>query len=218
MICQFQWGFAMAEIEIKNLANEVVGKLEISDKVFRAKLNESLIWEAVKHYEDSLRAGTVATKTRGEVSGSGKKLWRQKGTGRARIGSVRSPLWRHGGTVHGPQPRDYAYAFPRKKLRNALCSALSAKLDGNALMVVDSFELESYKTKELSKILRNLAGETDVLLINAGDNRNLKLSSRNLPNVKLVGETGVNVHDVIKFQKLIFSKEALLQVQEVLAQ
>ncbi|MBP1610623.1 MAG: rplD [Acidobacteria bacterium] len=218
VIRQFQWGFAMAEIEIKNLANEVVGKLEVSDKIFKAKLNEPLIWEAVKHYEDSLRAGTAATKTRGEVSGSGKKLWRQKGTGRARIGSVRSPLWRHGGTVHGPQPRDYTYAFPRKKLRNALCSALSARLGDNALTVVDSFSLENHKTKELSRILKSLAGESSVLLVNAGENQNLKLSSRNLPNVKLVPETGINVHDVVKFQRLIFSKEALLQVQEVLGQ
>jgi large subunit ribosomal protein L4 len=206
----------MAEIEIRNLANEVVGTLEISDKVFKAELNEPLIWEAVKHYEDSLRAGTAATKTRGEVSGSGKKLWRQKGTGRARIGSVRSPLWRHGGTVHGPQPRDYSYSFPRKKLRGAICSALSAKFDESALLVVDSFNLENPKTKEFNKILKGLAGDGKVLLVNAGDNRNLKLSARNLPNVKLVPETGINVHDIVEYQKLIFSKEALLQVQEVL--
>ena len=118
----------MAEIDVKNLVNEVVGKLDLSDHVFRAKPNEPLIWEAVKHYADSLRSGTAATKTRREVSGSGKKLWRQKGTGRARIGSIRSPLWRHGGTVHGPQPRSYQYRFPRRKLRGALRSALSAKL------------------------------------------------------------------------------------------
>ena len=133
----------MAEIEMKNLENEVVGKLELSDEVFKAALNEPLIWEAVKHYEASLRSGTAATKTRGEVSGSGKKLWRQKGTGRARIGSVRSPLWRHGGTVHGPQPRDYVYAFPRKKFRGALRSALSAKFGDNCLTVVDAFTLDA---------------------------------------------------------------------------
>jgi len=121
----------MAEIDIRNLQNEVVGKLELSDEVFKAEFNEPLIWEAVRHYADSLRAGTAATKTRAEVSGSGKKLWRQKGTGRARIGSIRSPLWRHGGTVHGPQPRDYSYRFPRKKLRGAMRSALSAKLGEN---------------------------------------------------------------------------------------
>src|SRR5881628_3946283 len=143
----------MAEIEVKNLASEVVGKLELSDEVFKVKINETLIWEAVKHYRDSRRSGTASTKTRAEVSGSGKKLWRQKGTGRARIGSIRSPLWRHGGTVHGPKPRSYAYRFPRKKLRGALRSALSAKLGDNALTVVEGLTLENPKTRELRKLL-----------------------------------------------------------------
>ena len=207
----------MAEIEVKNLANEVVGKLELSDEVFKAPLNSSLIWEAVKHYEDSLRAGTVATKTRGLVSGSGKKLWRQKGTGRARIGSIRSPLWRHGGTVHGPQPRSYVYAFPRKKLRGALRSALSARLGENCLTVIDGFQLESHKTKDLQKALKNFGAGRKVLLVDSGENRNLALSSRNLPRVKLVPGQGVNIHDVVDNELLIFSKEAILQVQEVLS-
>src|SRR5512147_2539949 len=143
----------MAEIEIKNLANEVVGKLEVSDKIFKAKLNEPLIWEAVKHYQDSLRAGTAATKTRGMVSGSGKKLWRQKGTGRARVGSIRSPLWRHGGTVHGPRPRSYEYALPKKMLLGALRSALSAKLAEEKLTIVDAWSLDTHKTKTLRHAL-----------------------------------------------------------------
>ncbi len=155
----------MAEIEVKNLANEVIGKLELSDEVFKAPVNEPLIWEAVKHYQDSLRAGTAATKTRGMVRGSGKKLWRQKGTGRARIGSVRSPLWRHGGTVHGPQPRSYVYAFPRKKIRGALRSALSARFGENCLTVVDAFQLEGPKTKDLQKILRGFGAGRKILLI-----------------------------------------------------
>jgi large subunit ribosomal protein L4 len=207
----------MAEIDIKNLANEVVGKLEVSDEVFKADLNEPLIWEAVKHYEDSLRSGTAATKTRGLVSGSGKKLWKQKGTGRARIGSIRSPLWRHGGTVHGPKPRDYSYAFPRKKIRGALRSALSAKLGDSALTVIDSFALETNKTKDLQKILLGLGGADKVLLVDSGENRNLRLSSRNLPNVKLVPSTGVNIHDVVNSRQLLFSREAILQIQEVLS-
>src|SRR5512136_3174048 len=135
----------MAEIEVRNLANEVVGKLELSDVVFKAELNQPLIWEAVKHYSDSLRAGTASTKVRGEVSGSGKKLWRQKGTGRARVGSIRTPLWRHGGTVHGPKPRSYEYDFPRKKLLGALRSALAAKLADGKLVVVESFSLGEVK-------------------------------------------------------------------------
>src|SRR5512138_1931507 len=144
----------MVEIEVKNLANEVIGKLELSDAVFKTELNQPLIWEAVKHYNDSLRAGTASTKVRGEVSGSGKKLWRQKGTGRARVGSIRSPLWRHGGTVHGPKPRSYSYRFPRKKLRIALRSALSAKLSENSLAVIENLAPESSKTKDFQKILK----------------------------------------------------------------
>lgn len=210
-------GLVMAEIEVKNLSNEVVGKLELSDQVFKAPVNEHLIWEAVKHYADSLRAGTAATKTRAEVSGSGKKLWRQKGTGRARIGSIRSPLWRHGGTVHGPQPRSYDYSFPRKKLRGALRSALSAKFEENALTVVDEFVLENPKTKEFQKKLQGLAGTGKVLVVNSGDNANLRLSSRNLPNVKLVPGTGVNIKDLMNHRTVVFSREAILQVQEVLS-
>jgi large subunit ribosomal protein L4 len=177
----------------------------------------SLIWEAVKHYQDSLRAGTAATKTRGAVSGSGKKLWRQKGTGRARIGSIRSPLWRHGGTVHGPQPRSYVYAFPRKKVRGALRSALSARFSENCLAVVDAFAIESCKTKELQKLLNQFGAGRKILLIDGGGSRNLRLSSQNLPKVKLVPGTGVNIHDIVNHELLIFSKDAILQVQEVLS-
>ena len=207
----------MAETELKSLANEVVGKLELSDRVFKAELNEPLIWEAVKHYLDSRRAGTAATKTRGVVSGSGKKLWRQKGTGRARIGSIRSPLWRHGGTVHGPQPRDYSYKLPRKKLRGALRSALSARLGENSLTVVEAFELQSPKTKDFLKILRGLGGTGKILLVDSGRNRNLALSSRNLPLVKLVADQGLNIYDVVNHQHVIFSREAVFRVQEVLS-
>ena len=130
----------MATIDVLNLGGEKVGTLDLADEVFGA-VNEDLLWEAVKHYRAGQRAGTHATKTRGLVSGSGKKLWRQKGTGRARIASIRSPLWRHGGTVHGPKPRSYDYAFPRKKLLGALRSALAAKFADGKLVVVDSFEL-----------------------------------------------------------------------------
>ena len=207
----------MAEIDVKNLANEVVGKLELSDAVFQAPLNAPLIWEAVKHYQDSLRAGTAATKTRGRVSGSGKKLWRQKGTGRARIGSIRSPLWRHGGTVHGPQPRTYAYAFPRKKLRGAMRSALSARFGENCLAVVEAFGLENPKTAELKRALDGFGAGRKILLVDSSDNRNLKLSSRNLPRVKLVPGQGVNIYDLVNHEVVIFSKEAILQVQEVLS-
>jgi large subunit ribosomal protein L4 len=210
-------GSVMAEIEVKNLANEVVGKLKLSDAVFKAEFNQPLIWEAVKHYNDSLRAGTASTKGRGEVRGSGKKLWRQKGTGRARVGSVRSPVWRHGGTVHGPKPRDYSYRFPRKKLRGALRSALSAKLNENALTVVDSIKIDSPKTKEFNKLLAGMGFTGKVLVVDSCENKNLDLSLRNLPKVKLVAGTGVNIFDVVNSHTLLFSKESILQLQEVLS-
>ncbi len=206
----------MAEIEVKNLANEVVGKLELSDAVFKAEFNQPLIWEAVKHYNDSLRAGTASTKVRGEVRGSGKKLWRQKGTGRARVGSIRSPLWRHGGTVHGPKPRDYSYRFPRKKLQLAMRSALSAKLSENSLAVVEAFSLENHKTKDFQKILTGMGFTGKVLVVDSGGNKNLSLSSRNLPKVKLVPGTGVNIFDVVNSNTVLFSKDTILQVQEAL--
>jgi large subunit ribosomal protein L4 len=207
----------MAEIEVKNLANEVVGKLELSDAVFRAEFNQPLIWEAVKHYNDSLRAGTASTKSRGEVSGSGKKLWRQKGTGRARIGSIRSPLWRHGGTVHGPKPRNYSYPFPRKKLQGAMRSALSAKFSENCLAVFEAFSLERRKTKDLQKILGGLGFTGKVLIVDSSSDKNLLLSSRNLPKVKLVPGNGVNIFDVVNSNVLLFSRDSILQLQEVLS-
>lgn len=207
----------MAEIEVKNLANEVVGKLELSDAVFNAEFNQPLIWEAVKHYNDSLRSGTASTKVRGDVSGSGKKLWRQKGTGRARVGSIRSPLWRHGGTVHGPKPRSYVYRFPRKKLHGALCSALSAKLKENSVAVVDAFSVQSHKTKEFKKIIAELGFNGKLLIVDSSGDRNLKLSARNLPKVKLVPSTAVNIFDVVNSNTLLFSKDSILQIQEALS-
>src|SRR5512141_2290393 len=142
----------MATIDVLNLSGEKTGTLELSDEVFGA-INEDLLWEAVKHYRAAHRSGTHATKNRKLVSGSGKKLWRQKGTGRARVGSIRSPLWRHGGTVHGPQPRSYDYAFPRKKLLGALRSALASKLAEGKLIVVNAFDVKEVKTKAIREAL-----------------------------------------------------------------
>ena len=140
----------MAKVDVVNLDGKRVGSLELADVVF-GQVNEDLLWEAVKHYRASMRQGTHATKNRKLVAGSGKKLWKQKGTGRARVGSVRSPLWRHGGTVHGPQPRSYDYAFPRKKLLGALRSALASKLADGKLTVVDTLELKEPKIEALSR-------------------------------------------------------------------
>src|SRR5215475_13044418 len=176
----------MAKIDVLDLKGKKVGTLELEDEVFGG-INEDLLWEAVKHYGSSLRAGTHATKNRKLVSGSGKKLWRQKGTGRARVGSIRSPLWRHGGTVHGPQPRSYDYQFPRKKLYGALRSALAAKLADGKLTVVEGFELEEVSSKDFRKSLGKLGmGKTALLVDSAKANRNLELSARNVAGVELI--------------------------------
>src|SRR5256714_10068602 len=170
----------MASIDIVDLNGKKTGTLELADEVFGA-VNEDLLWESVKHYRAAHRAGTHATKNKKLVSGAGKKLWKQKGTGRARVGSIRSPLWRHGGTVHGPQPRSYDYQFPRKKLQGALRSALASKLADGKLTVVESFEVKETKTKAFRAALDKLNVEKTALLVDgAKDNRNLELSSRNL--------------------------------------
>src|ERR1700752_1135153 len=153
----------MANIDVLNLSGEKVGSLELADEIF-GQQNEALLWEAVKHYRAALRQGTAATKNRKLVSGSGKKLWKQKGTGRARVGSVRSPLWRHAGTVHGPQPRSYDYAFPRKKLLGALRAALASKLADGKLTVVESLELKEPKTKLYRQALNKLESKRTALL------------------------------------------------------
>src|SRR5947207_4487993 len=154
----------MATIDIHDLSGKKVGTLELADEVFGA-INEDLLWEAVKHYRAGQRAGTHATKNKKLVSGSGKKLWKQKGTGRARVGSIRSPLWRHGGTVHGPQPRSYDYRFPRKKLLGALRSALAAKLSDGKLIVVNAFDVKETKTKLFRKTLDKLGVEKTSLIV-----------------------------------------------------
>jgi large subunit ribosomal protein L4 len=205
----------MATIDVLNLSGDRVGSFELADEVFGA-VNEDLLWEAVKHYRAGQRAGTHATKNRKLVSGSGKKLWRQKGTGRARVGSIRSPLWRHGGTVHGPQPRSYDYTFPRKKLLGALRSALAAKLADGKLVVLDNFELKEVKTREFRKALDGLKVESTVLLVEAAqqENRNLELSSRNLDGVELVRGNEVHPYHLLRYDRVIFSRPAIEKLQD----
>src|SRR5271157_2185129 len=155
----------MPNVDIIDLNNQKVGEIELADEVFAAEVNDALIYEAVRNYQAGQRRGTASTKTRHEVSGSGKKLWRQKGTGRARMGSIRSPLWRHGGTTHGPQPRDYSYKLPRKMLLGALRSALSAKLRDGELRIVQAFQLEDHKTKGMRAVLDVLGAPKTVLVV-----------------------------------------------------
>jgi large subunit ribosomal protein L4 len=204
----------MATIDIHNLSGAKVGTLDLADEVFGA-VNEDLLWEAVKHYRATHRAGTHATKNRKLVSGSGKKLWKQKGTGRARIGSIRSPLWRHGGTVHGPQPRSYDFTFPRKKLLGALRSALAAKLADGKLIVVNAFDVQEPKTKQFREALDALKVDSTALLVEAPKhgNRNLELSSRNLEGVELVRGNEVHPYHLLRFDVAIFSQPAIEKLQ-----
>jgi len=204
----------MATIDIQNLSGAKVGTLELADEIFGA-VNEDLLWEAVKQYRASQRAGTHATKARWQVSGSGKKLWRQKGTGRARIGSIRSPLWRHGGTVHGPQPRSYDYAFPRKKLLGALRSALAAKFADGKLVVVNAFDLKEVKTKAFREVLDTLKVDRGALLVEVPKhgNRNLVLSSRNLNGVELVASNEVHPYHLLRYDRTIFTQPAIEKLQ-----
>jgi len=204
----------MASIDIHDLSGAKVGTLELADEVFGA-VNEDLIWEALKHYRAAHRAGTHATKNRWRVSGSGKKLWKQKGTGRARVGSIRSPLWRHGGTVHGPQPRSYDYAFPRKKLLGALRSALAAKFADGKLMVVNAFDLKEVKTKAFREALDALQVDGTALLVEVGNhgNRNLELSCRNIDGIELVGSNEVHPYHLMRRERTIFTQPAIEKLQ-----
>jgi large subunit ribosomal protein L4 len=207
----------MATTDVLNLSGKKVGSLELADEVFGA-VNEDLLWEAVKHYRASLRAGTHATKNKKLVSGSGKKLWKQKGTGRARVGSIRSPLWRHGGTVHGPQPRSYDYAFPRKKLLGALRSALASKLADGKLVVVDSFEVKEPKSKAFRAALDALKTEGTALLVEQSnsENKNLVLASRNLDGVELVAGNQVHPYHLLRYEFAVFSRPAIEKLQDSL--
>jgi large subunit ribosomal protein L4 len=204
----------MATIDIHNLAGEKVGTLDLADEIFGA-VNEDLLWEAVNHYRAQQRAGTHATKARWQVSGSGKKLWKQKGTGRARIGSIRSPLWRHGGTVHGPVPRSYDYTVPRKKLLGALRSALAAKLADGKLIVVNALNVKEPKTKGLRQALAALKVEGSALLLEVANhgNRNLILASRNLERVELLTTSEVHPYHLLRYDRVIFSQAAIEKLE-----
>ena len=207
----------MPSVDVVDLNNAVVGSLELADEVFGAPVNQDLLYEAVRHSQAGLRGGTVKTKTRHEVSGSGKKLWRQKGTGRARMGSIRSPLWRHGGTTHGPQPRDYSYKLPRKMIIGALRSALSAKLRDGELKVVQEFSLPDHKSKAVRSALDRLETGKTVLLVDNGENRNLELGSRNLKGVKLLASKDVTVYDLLGHTHVVLSETAARKLSEALA-
>lgn len=207
----------MPKVDVVNLNNSKVGEVELADAVFGAPVNEALLYEAVRHYLAGKRAGTHKVKTRHEVAGSGKKLWKQKGTGRARMGSVRSPLWRHGGTVHGPVPRDYSYKLPRKMQLGALRSALSAKLNDRAIIIVSGFDLNSPKTKAFAKTLSGFANSRKVLLVESADNKNLELSARNIEGVELVRSHEVHPYHLLGATLILFTQSAAVKLSETLA-
>jgi large subunit ribosomal protein L4 len=207
----------MPTIDVVDLNNQKVGQLDLADEVFGAEVNEALLYEAVRQFQAGLRAGTHKTKVRSEVSGSGKKLWKQKGTGRARVGSVRSPIWRHGGTVHGPVPRDYSYKLPKKMLLGALRSALSAKVRDGELKVVQAFNFGDHKTKNAMNALANLEAGRTVLVVDNGENRNLSLGVRNLKGVTLLPTREVNPYHLLGHKSVILSEAAARKFSEALA-
>jgi large subunit ribosomal protein L4 len=206
----------MATVDVKNLKNEVVGALELADEVFNGPINEGLLHDAVKQYLASGRAGTHKTKTRAEVSGSGRKPWRQKGTGRARVGEIRNPLWRKGGIVFGPQPRDYSYHLPRKMFRAALKSALAMKLRDKQLNVIDAFALDNHKTKAFAAALSGLGFDRKVLVVDHLENPNLSLAARNLDSVHLIRNLQITPYQLLDARHVVFTKAAIQALEEVL--
>src|SRR4051794_5799477 len=211
----------MPTVKVRNTKNEEVGEVELSDVVFGAPFNEALIHAAVRNYMANGRQGTSATKTRGDVSGAGRKLWKQKGTGRARIASLRSPLWKGGGNAHGPQPRDWSYNMPKKMRRGALRSALSERLREGNLIVVDEIAFENAKTKEFLAVLGTLgliedAKRAKTLIVDSLDNANLVLSSRNVQKTKVTNSFGLNIYDIIYHEKLVISRAAVEELTTLL--
>jgi large subunit ribosomal protein L4 len=207
----------MPVLDVVDLNNQKVSEVELADEVFGAEVNENLLYEAVRQFQAGRHAGTHKTKTRRDVAGSGKKLWKQKGTGRARMGSVRSPLWRHGGTVHGPVPRSYAYDLPKKMLKGAMRSALSAKVRDGELKVVQAFEFADHKTKNAVNALVALQAGRKVLVVDNGENRNLTLGLRNLEGVTLLPTREVNPYHLLGHNSVLISEAAARKFSEALA-
>jgi large subunit ribosomal protein L4 len=187
----------------------VKDKLELPESIFGLEDNGGLVWEAVTNYLANQRQGTAKTKTRGEVRGGGKKPWRQKHTGRARAGSIRSPIWVGGGTVFGPRPRDYSYKLPKQKKRKALCTALSMKLRSQNIKIVEDFELENNKTKEMAKILKTLGLFGETVLVKDSFPKNMILASRNIPKFSLATAKDLNIYDCVASENLVFTLKGL---------
>jgi large subunit ribosomal protein L4 len=208
----------MPVADVKNLEGKKVGTIDLADDVFGVKVNAHLLHEAVRHHLASKHAGTHKTKDKSEVSGSGRKLWKQKGTGRARVGSIRSPLWRHGGTVHGPTPRSYSYALPKKMIIGALRSALSSKVAEQKITIVDAWELDTHKTKPFRQALTKLEKDTpSILLVDNSSNVNLERASRNIDGLTLVPTNGLEAYDLLLHDHLMMSREAAVKLSRALS-
>lgn len=206
----------MPKVAVYNMSGEQVGELELAEGIFAAPVREDLIHEAVLMYLANGRRGTHKVKGRSEVRGGGRKPWRQKGTGRARQGSIRAPQWRGGGVVHGPTPRSYAYTMPKKVRRAALHSALTSKVDGGKLIVLDNLELSEVKTKQMAALLKRFSLEK-ALIVDADKQETAWLSARNIPGVKYVGANNITVYDLMRHDHLVLTKDAIARVQEVFA-
>ena len=204
------------QINIVDANNKKVGALELNDELFGGRIKSELIWESVVQENAAERRGTHATKNRALVSGSGKKPWRQKGTGRARVGEIRNPLWRKGGTVFGPQPRSYAYELPKKVRRGALRAALAQKLQDGALVVVDKLESSERRTKATAEMLKTLGATGRTLLIDVNPEDGFALSARNIAGVRLVPSSRVTARDVMDTSRVIATREAMEKLQESL--
>lgn len=204
----------MPKVALKDQKNQDLREVQLAETVFGYPLRVHLIHEAVNHYMARGRRGTASTKIRSELRGGGRKPWRQKKTGRARVGSIRSPLWRSGGTVFGPRPRSFDYPFPRKKRRNAIRSVLSEKVREGNLVVVDDLSLPEPKTKRLIEVLDRMELQRKTLIVDSDDNSNLFLAARNHPRLKVVSATGVNVYDLLAYETLLVSEPALVQLTE----
>ena len=207
----------MPKVAVYNSANQQVGDIELNDSVFGVEMNAGLVHQAVVMQLASRRLGTHATKTRGLVRGGGRKPWRQKGTGRARSGSTRSPLWVGGGTVFGPQPRSYAFRMPKKQRRLAIKCALSDKVASGDFIVLDDLQFDAPKTKSVIQMLGDFGVDAKSLIITLDENENVELSSRNIPGVKAINTMGLNVYDILNHTKLFITKAAIEKIEEVLA-
>ena len=206
----------MANVSVYNIEGKEVGSIELNDAVFGVEVNEHLVHMAVVNQLANNRQGTQSAKTRSEVSGGGRKPWRQKGTGHARQGSTRSPQWTGGGVVFAPKPRDYSFKMNKKEKRIALLSALSSKVADNKIVVLDAFNLDEIKTKKFAEVMSNLKVDKALVVIE-GENKNVVLSGRNIPSVKVTATNEINTYDVLKYETLVVTKAAVEKLEEVYA-